>query len=450
MRVSERYWRQIYYPLMQRKLRLSFWDFAQHHIASQWQSPEEIEQAQLAKLRLLLAHATENVPYYKRTLGALGIHPEGIQSFSDLRKLPFLTRDIIKAEFPAGMKAKNVSEARFASNRTSGTAGGIPIEFFNDGHPKVTAQILASRLALYDLSGFSLGAKTFYFTGRPNDLSPWRERQVGFERVTHRDIFSLFKEISEFKPQIIGGYPTALVSLVEYLRAAHLRLPGDLDAIVSTGAAMTPAQSNYLTEFFHCPVFQRYGSTEFSGYVAQECSIKSGYHVNPELVILEVLKDGQPVKIGERGELVITDLHNYAMPLIRYKISDLATLLPQCSCGRGSRLIQDIDGRTSLFLVTQRGLLFPLAGVSDILKTSLFLHEILYYQYVQSVPGEVLLKVVLLRESRSLVEQIRKTLTPMLDDIELQIELVNEIPLDPSGKRARLKQLIPKEKYPLL
>jgi phenylacetate-CoA ligase len=307
-------------------------------------------------------------------------------------------------------------------------------------------------LALYDISGFSFGSKTLYFTQRPDNLLFCREQQLHIERVSYQEIHSLYKQICRFDPQIIGGYTTALVALAEYMRSADLRLPRTPDALLTTGAVLTPAQKNYLADFFKCEIFQRYGANELSGYVAQECSTHSGYHLNPELVIIEVLRDGHPVDIGERGELIVTHLNNYAMPLIRYRIGDFVTRVRPCACGRGSPIIQKIEGRNSNILINEAGILFPLTVGWKLLQTPLSMQEILHFQFVQSLPGKISLQIVPqhLDKSTQVLTLLRETLTPFLEDIELHIEIVPEIPLEPSGKRPRFKQLIPRELHPFV
>src|SRR5258707_764531 len=115
----------------------------------------------------------------------------------------------------------------------------------------------------------------------------------------------------------------------------------------SSSSQTLPASSRAVMEdAFGCKVFDKYGAREFSG-IAYECEAHEGHHVVAEGYIVETLRDGQPAKPGEVGEIVITDLNNYCMPFIRYRIGDLAEVLPEatCRCGRGAPRLGAIEGR---------------------------------------------------------------------------------------------------------
>src|SRR6185295_20378238 len=112
---------------------------------------------------------------------------------------------------------------------------------------------------------------------------------------------------------------------------------------------------------FQCGVFDKYGSREFSG-IAYECEAHEGHHIVAENYIVEILKDGVPAEPGELGEVVITDLNNFCMPLIRYRVGDLAVAMDNtktCPCGRGLPRIGRIEGRTQAIIFGPNGLFMP-------------------------------------------------------------------------------------------
>ena len=144
---------------------------------------------------------------------------------------------------------------------------------------------------------------------------------------------------------------------------------------VISSAQMLPQHSRELIENnLNCKVYDKYGSREFSG-IAYECNKHFGHHVVAENYIVEILKDKEPAKENEVGEIVITDLNNYCMPLIRYRIGDLAKSLgtKTCDCGRGLPLIGDIQGRVQSIIVGANGKYLPGTYFSHLFKVSNFL-----------------------------------------------------------------------------
>ena len=145
---------------------------------------------------------------------------------------------------------------------------------------------------------------------------------------------------------------------------------------------------------FGCKVFDKYGSREFSG-IAYECEAHQGHHVVAESYVVEILKDGRPAKPGEMGEVVVTDLNNYCMPLIRYRLGDVAVAVDpkaSCACGRGLPLIGKIEGRVQALIFGKSGRYMPGTFFAHLFKD----YEYLIRQYFveQVVHGEIILKIV--------------------------------------------------------
>jgi phenylacetate-CoA ligase len=155
---------------------------------------------------------------------------------------------------------------------------------------------------------------------------------------------AIVKKMKKLRPKVIVGYVSALKILAEFMEKQGIS-DVEVNAIVPAGEMLFEYQRELFERVFHGEVFNRYGSHEFTG-IAHECSFHKGMHINVENIYLEVLKDGQAVPPGQIGEIVITDLENYGMPFIRYRIEDLGALRQEtCGCGRGLPMLDHLEGR---------------------------------------------------------------------------------------------------------
>ena len=188
-------------------------------------------------------------------------------------------------------------------------------------------------------------------------------------------------------------------------------------------------------------MFNAYGATE-PGLVAVQCEKGEGLHYIPILHYLETLKEGKQVSSGETGELIITSLAHYAMPIIRYRIGDYVTLTDEnCSCGRTFPLIERIDGRICEMINSSIG---TVAAVHDIRLITGKIPDIMDYQVVQTSPDslEIRLKCKNEQLKKSEIEIIRGDFIKLLEcDMDIKFEYVKEIEKLPNGKILRVISL---------
>jgi phenylacetate-CoA ligase len=191
-----------------------------------------------------------------------------------------------------------------------------------------------------------------------------------------------------------------------------------------------------IADAFGCGVFDKYGSREFSG-IAWECEQHDGHHVVAESFIVEILKDGRPALPGELGEVVITDLNNLVMPLIRYRIGDLAVAMDPaaaCACGRGLPRIGRIEGRVQAVIVAENGAYIPGTFFSHLFKD--YDHVVRQYQVVQEQRGAIRLRIV--RGSRFSTEQFDEILALMREylgaGMRIDVEFTERIEMVRTGK----------------
>jgi phenylacetate-CoA ligase len=249
------------------------------------------------------------------------------------------------------------------------------------------------------------------------------------ETTIHRYIDFL----REKRPVLIDGYAEAFHLIANYLRGNRvdgIRPKG----IVSSAQTLSGESREVIEGAFHAKVFDKYGSREFSG-IAHECEAHQGHHVNAESYIVEIVVDGRPAKPGETGEVLVTDLNNYSVPLIRYALGDLATATePQCACGRGLPLIGAVQGRTQSIIIGTNGCFLPGSFFLHLLKD--YGHMLKQFQVVQERLGAIRFKVIKgARFSEAAIEKILELFRRHLgEDMQIEVEFVDHIPLGRTGK----------------
>jgi len=240
-------------------------------------------------------------------------------------------------------------------------------------------------------------------------------------------------KLKRFRPSVLTAYPSALETLANFC-ASGGRCDFGLKAIVTSGETLFQHQRELFEKVFSAPVFDRYGSREFSN-VAHECSEHNGLHIFSDLFFVEVLdEEGRPVAPGESGELVITDLSNYYMPFIRYRTGDIVVLSDRgCSCGRGYPLLEKVEGRAFDVVRTPGG---KVVGGFFWTWLSRAVPGIRKFQIVQRELGGVIFNIVPGDEWRDeyrgvLEEKIKDNCG---NDFKVAFIIKDDIPLTASGK----------------
>jgi len=206
---------------------------------------------------------------------------------------------------------------------------------------------------------------------------------------------------------------------------------------VTTGETLLESRRAMLQDCYGAPVYNRYGLREISGYIAQECKARNGLHINVEHVMLEIVENGEPVGDGKTGKIVITDLHNYVMPLIRYDTGDIGAISTQpCSCGITWPLLQNVQGRESEYVVIMDNIRVPLSIFVDSFSCT-FRRSIAELQFVQRRDESIVIRLVPGGQfNTSDLTKFRAYFREFLSNFE--IEIVKELPPGRSGKKALL------------
>jgi phenylacetate-CoA ligase len=317
-------------------------------------SAEESRQRQWRALSRLLQHAYDSAPFYRERFDRIGLKPADVLSENELAKIPPLTREEIRVHFEELWSRKYSKEA-LRPAATGGTTD-TPVPLLRS--PECLREKMVVQTHFDTWAGMWPGDKIFRLWGAQQDFNPnpsWRWRF--YDRHVLRNVWaptSLLNPgvlekyrqlLNEFQPKIIYAYPTPLALFCEYLKECGRPYLRPKSAIC-TAEPLQDQQRKVIEQALGCPVFRHYGTRDF-GMVAAECEAHEGMHFNPASVFVEYI----PVEGAETEglhEILVTDLLNLGMPMIRYRINDCAVLADRaCSCGRTFPLIRGIVGRTT-------------------------------------------------------------------------------------------------------
>lgn len=343
----------VYYPVV---IIRGEWIYPHYKrlMESQFYSKSDIEGIQLKKLIELHDYAKANVPYYERVLF------ENIFGLDDLKKTPFLEKDALREKSKDLISIKPKGSVR---SKTTGGSTGAAVTIYKNNY--AMAKELAATWRGYSWAGIEIGDLQARFWGVPFDKkSRLRARLVDW--VTNRIRLSAFSfsdaDIANYvillnkkKPVYFYGYVSMIKQFADYLDKNNVTLDFKLQAVITTSEVLSESDRIFFERIFKCKVFNEYGCGEI-GTIAHECE-HGKMHITAENMIVEIVDSkGVVVPHGVSGEIVVTDLTNYSMPLIRYKMRDFGVIDPApCVCGRSLPVLKEVHGREYDLLLNSRG-----------------------------------------------------------------------------------------------
>jgi phenylacetate-CoA ligase len=410
---------------------------------TQWLNLEEIKKIQWIKLINLLDYAYNNVPYYKKLFKELNLSPKEITNKEIFRKIPILTKNEINNNFNSLISSEFTKE-NLIKNSTSGSTGNN-LTFFND--KKRLAYTNATKIRNTRWAKLDIGDKQALLWGSPFDIAiqtnilnkilnqlVFRKLLLSSFNLSEENMEKYAQKLLRFKPKIIIGYPSPLYLFARFLQEKKIDEIRP-QAIISSAEALYDYQREVIESTFGCKIFNRYGCREFST-IAQECSEHSGMHINAEHIYVECLREnGEITSPNEKGELIITDLDNYAFPFIRYKIEDIGIISDRkCQCGRGLPFLETVEGRTLDITIGNNGRYLGGTFWTLLLRTTV--NGIKQFQVIQEELGEIFINLIV---DDSFTESEKQKLLKKIyencgDDMKVNIKIVDNIPLTKSGK----------------
>jgi phenylacetate-CoA ligase len=406
-------------------------------------SAAQVMAVQEQRLVDLLRHAAENVPYYGEMLNAY--EPFTMERF---REIPLLDKALMRANLDS-LQSRDLNARDWYVN-TSGGSTGEPVRIVQDSDFKDWAR--AVKYQFDQWTGFELGQRKALLWGSERDLFVGKEtlrvrltRRLKNElwlnafRMTPAQMSAQVRQLNEFRPVQVLAYAEALYQFARFIQHEGLDVWSPQSILTSAGT-LHPHMRETIEAVFRAPVFNRYGSREV-GDIACECEQHDGLHISPLTQYVEVLgADGAPCSPGQVGEVVITSLVNYAMPLVRYRIGDMAVLAEgECRCGRKWPRLQRVTGRVSDVFRTAAG---------SMVHGEYFTHLFYYQDWVEKFQviqeGVDLIRVLVVPKERRPVADVHRPVEQheiaskikvvMGQGCRVDFEFVDDIPPTSSGK----------------
>ncbi len=436
---------------------------------AQWLPADELRARTEVRLRQLLEHAVENVPFYREIYRRLRPSPSQSRTIPDLRELPIVSKAVFRERPLEDFLAANIPADRRLAWTTSGSTGE-PFKFYLDR--RMMPLVSASHLYYDSCFGFNPLDRYVRIMAPPADTPPlprdtplfrrlrytmhsrlqakyesWTQRRFSLFDVDGERAEDIYRCIESFRPKYILGYTSTLATLAAELLHRDLRLSRPLGGVITIAETLTLERRRLIEEYFRTSIINRYGQREFKFWCAQSChQSPDRFHVNTELVAWEIVREGgTPAAPGESGRLVLTNLHNYAMPFIRYETGDLAVAgATPCSCGRGFPLIEELEGRSQECLNTPSGKMINPVSLGQYLFVSHnYVDVVRHYQLSVEAPDRMRLLVVPAGGfDEGHRERLQKDMVQLLGQgVSVTVNTVDEIPLEKSGKRPIIKLL---------
>ncbi|MEZ5543302.1 MAG: phenylacetate--CoA ligase family protein [Pseudomonadota bacterium] len=415
---------------------------------SQWRPRQELLAGQRERLRELLIHAGKHSPYYRQLFAQAGFNP-ATGTLEQFASLPLLDKHTVRNRLD-DLLMEGADKAQLGLHKTGGSTGqSLTVYFDKRWEERRNADAMRSD----EWAGWRLGMQVGAVWGNPPVPASW------YERFKSRWLYcmDLYLDTMNMSPQtmdafaaqwrergvdVLFGHAHSLYILADYLRTRgdHGIYPV---GIIATSMMLLENERAVIEKVFGCPVTNRYGCEEVA-LIACECERHRGMHLNIEHLYIEFLNDRlEPAQPGETAEIVVTDLYNRAMPLIRYRVGDMGAYSERvCECGRGWPMLEQVIGRTADFLKRKDG--SQVAGVSLVERTLTAIPGLAQMQLVQTaldcievnlVPGDDF--------TEATIEQLQAEFKLVFGaDLRLNVHRLEQIPREASGKYRFAKCLV--------
>jgi phenylacetate-CoA ligase len=416
---------------------------------SQWWTPDALAAQQWGQLASTVEHAYHTVPFYRARFDQAGLRPDQLALPDVWGQLPILTRRDLQRAGDTLMSTDLPKDHGRRSERITGGSTGEPVRVIGTSITGFAWRVFTLRDHLWQRRDFRLKLAAIRFVdnqaANPPDgamSSNWGSttRDIHTGPCAVLSINSTTDEQAQWlkcqDPHYVLSYPSAIVALAEYFLDRRETLP-NLREVRTFGEVVEPHVRTVCKEAWNVPVIDAYSSEEF-GYLALQCPDHEHYHVQSENVLVEILNDeGEPCQRGEIGRVIVTSLHNFAMPLLRYEIGDYAEVGSPCSCGRGLPVLKQIIGRQrNMFVLPNGETRWPMIDAQDIAGAFDDLPPITKFQLVQKTVERLEANLVVARPLTTKEEDtIRAYLQRGLGyEFEVRFCYMDDIPRSPRGK----------------
>lgn len=406
-----------------------------HFCGAQHLPALKLREIQDTKLRMLLPLAAENVQLYRELYRERGLAAAEVQTAEDLWRLPSVSKEDYQRLGPRGYVDERHEFATLARRTTSGSLGRkLEIYASREEAVRTRASLWSAWLGqgvTTDDRLLTVGSPHLA-RGFPGYRCAWVPAGAVDDEIRER-----FRAL---KPTVIVGIVECVAILAQDVGRRDLPERHGVRKIFVFGQALSPQLRQLIESGFDAEIFDLYGATETS-WMGYECECHAGLHLNPERCVVQLARlddPDLPVAPGELGQVIVTSLMRRTTPFIRYRMNDVAALdETPCPCGRSAPRLRAVEGRVHDFLIATGGQWVPPARIFvDLGPGSKLIADV---RVVQETREQVRVSVIPAPGfDASERERIKQAIRRQLGDVAVTVDLVEEIPLDPSGKRRRI------------
>lgn len=415
---------------------------------TEWLSPDELLRLQDRRVARIVEHVVEAVPFYSRIFRERGLQAKDVSTVAELARLPLLERETARESL---LERRSTRPPLPSIRKMTSGSSGRPLEFEYDLDSEHWRN--AVKLRGYAWAGYRPGDPSLHFWGNlaalhavprarrvKAELDHWLKRETFVDSSSRSEqaLERVLRELEHRRPKVLVCYSQAGAALARHVLATRRSIRWPI-SVICAAERLYPADRAALVSAFGPDVFETYGSREVM-LIAAECDAHAGLHVSMENLVVElVVREGasvRPAEPGEVGEVVLTDLHNYGAPFLRYVCGDLATRKARgrCPCGRGLDRLGHVEGRVADTLRDGAGQ--PVSGLLFNVLFSVLADRVHEFQVLQRRDGSVDLSLVAGRGfDENVLEAARRAASKFLPGVEFRTRVVQRIPVDASGKR---------------
>jgi phenylacetate-CoA ligase len=404
-------------------------------------NPQIIKKEQFAKLQAIIKYAYENVEFYRIKFDNANLKPEDIKTPKDISKIPFTTKHELLTT-PYSILSSKFDKNALKISKTSGSTGEPFVSYFDKDAWNSLKNF--SKLRARFACGVKFGDFIVNIESESQEAIDEMNKKIKkFDFILKIRYLALSDKIEDhikfyqkYKPKILYGYPSYFKELAHYIKDNNITYRPSI--IFTSSEVLNCAARKYIESTLGAKVYDIYGSTE-TKEICWQCKMQEGYHINEDLYFVEIANnENSPYK---KGEIVVTNLINRAMPLIRYRSGDTGMFLRgKCKCGCSFSLMKPIDGRIlDYILLPNRERISPyifmsLEDFEDIRS------NVRQYQIIQEDADnlKILIKAknkLSVKEKEKIVSIYQQILKQMMD---VKVEEVDNIARDEKSGKFKL------------
>jgi len=399
-----------------------------------YQSREYLEAVQLKKLKSIVDHAYKNVPYYQKLFDSVDLKPQDIKGIDDLKALPITDKKTMRNLKKNEIMAMNIEIDQCEKVFTSGSTG-MPAHIYVTKKDLTLLDLVYLRTFLTNGLRFKHKRAFILDPGSLIKKKCWYH-WLGLGTYVNISCFSppeeQFQALKDHKPDFIHSYPSSLDQIAEIILTEGEKKIKPV--LISTAAELLDKKCReHITKAFGVMPYDRYAARE-CGNIAWECDEHNGYHINIDTLVVEFVRNGKSAMPGESGDIVVSNLHSYAMPFIRYKIGDIGISSARtCPCGIQLPLMEIVEGRDEDFVLLKGG-----TTISPMVLTGTLDHipGVKQFKVIQESIDTIQVDLARGKDFNSdTVNQAKDALMNILGkDMKIICRDVDDIPRESSGK----------------